>query len=294
MGNRKIDCVCGGLKDYRAKWCERCRKNDVQNKKVLHHTRICSCGQKKHRNAQVCLKCRSIQRLSAPKISKTRAICYCGSPKSDHSSKCLKCSNDSRRINDEIRYCTICNNSKPKSQFYVSKAGKARSICKVCQTEYGRQCHIALKCRRYGLSQEEAKIIAGLKSVTCAICETKISQFHLDHCHDTGKFRGILCSLCNSGLGMFNDNEKIMLRAIDYLKQEKYVIPGDNQSIIDDVKKDVEGRKRYIYYDGKSMTLVGWAKHLGVSESMLSQRLFRGWTIEETLGTGYKGVVNGC
>ncbi len=40
---------------------------------------------------------------------------------------------------------------------------------------------------------------------------------HIDHCHKTGKVRGLLCKLCNCGLGYFRDDPKLMLAAITYL-----------------------------------------------------------------------------
>jgi hypothetical protein len=58
----------------------------------------------------------------------------------------------------------------------------------------------------------------------CPICQqtpkpTKllVSGFVVDHCHETGKVRSLLCSRCNGGLGMFKDNPQLLVRAIAYL-----------------------------------------------------------------------------
>lgn len=54
----------------------------------------------------------------------------------------------------------------------------------------------------------------------CAICGTTDSgqrDFHVDHCHDTGHVRGLLCGRCNIGLGYFRNDEEIMKRAVIYL-----------------------------------------------------------------------------
>jgi hypothetical protein len=55
----------------------------------------------------------------------------------------------------------------------------------------------------------------------CAICSRPplASQaLSLDHCHQTGQLRGLLCSSCNSALGLFQDNENVLRTAITYLK----------------------------------------------------------------------------
>jgi hypothetical protein len=43
-------------------------------------------------------------------------------------------------------------------------------------------------------------------------------KLHLDHDHVTGRVRGLLCNLCNTGLGALADNEDLFLRAISYLR----------------------------------------------------------------------------
>jgi len=57
---------------------------------------------------------------------------------------------------------------------------------------------------------------------SCAICKKHKSNFSrmlsVDHCHNTGKIRGLLCAHCNHGLGKFKDNIKILECAINYLK----------------------------------------------------------------------------
>lgn len=56
----------------------------------------------------------------------------------------------------------------------------------------------------------------------CAICGTnkpngRTNEFVVDHCHNTGKVRGLLCHPCNSGIGMFKDEVDILNKAILYL-----------------------------------------------------------------------------
>lgn len=52
----------------------------------------------------------------------------------------------------------------------------------------------------------------------CAICGVSPDKLYLDHCHTTGKIRGLLCSSCNTGLGMFKDHTGNLRSAADYLE----------------------------------------------------------------------------
>lgn len=52
----------------------------------------------------------------------------------------------------------------------------------------------------------------------CPICSCVLVDPCADHDHVSGRFRGIICGLCNSGLGMFKDNEEALRRAIKYLE----------------------------------------------------------------------------
>lgn len=58
----------------------------------------------------------------------------------------------------------------------------------------------------------------------CAICGQPLGLVeppHVDHDHDSGKLRGLLCGTCNSGLGFFRDNEYLMRKAADYVEKHR-------------------------------------------------------------------------
>ena len=54
----------------------------------------------------------------------------------------------------------------------------------------------------------------------CALC-LKEKELFVDHCHDTGNVRGLLCRECNTSLGKFHDDVNILTRAIDYIIKGK-------------------------------------------------------------------------
>lgn len=64
----------------------------------------------------------------------------------------------------------------------------------------------------YGTTKEE------IGRSCCDICGST-KRLCIDHCHTTSEVRGILCTLCNTGLGMFKDNTENMIKAVLYLKK---------------------------------------------------------------------------
>lgn len=73
--------------------------------------------------------------------------------------------------------------------------------------------------KRVGLTKDSATLLLQEQGNSCAICKRDFSECtrHLDHCHETGKARGYLCSRCNNGLGMLGDNLEGLQTALRYL-----------------------------------------------------------------------------
>jgi Recombination endonuclease VII len=79
------------------------------------------------------------------------------------------------------------------------------------------------RLRRYGLTHDLYKQLLAAQGGGCAICTSPLAMqiangVHIDHDHVTGAVRGLLCKMCNSGLGMYRDNVELMLRAVEYLR----------------------------------------------------------------------------
>lgn len=73
--------------------------------------------------------------------------------------------------------------------------------------------------KKWGLNIAEAERIYNSKS-SCDICGIVVGgkNKQLDHDHETGKIRGVLCNNCNAMLGRAHENTEIFARAIDYMK----------------------------------------------------------------------------
>jgi Recombination endonuclease VII len=83
----------------------------------------------------------------------------------------------------------------------------------------GRVRHLKDK---YGLSTEDVAAMLASQHSACAICGTKDPRgkhkvFHVDHCHTTRAVRGLLCHNCNVGLGNFQDDPALLMRATEYI-----------------------------------------------------------------------------
>jgi hypothetical protein len=77
--------------------------------------------------------------------------------------------------------------------------------------------------QRLGIVQADVDSTREKQNNACAICNRKFRgkkvRPNIDHCHRTGKFRGLLCQWCNPAIGMLQDSEKVLKSAIQYLRK---------------------------------------------------------------------------
>jgi hypothetical protein len=86
------------------------------------------------------------------------------------------------------------------------------------------------RLRKYGITQEEYDSRLRAQCGVCAICKQsekckagngRTKQLSVDHDHETGDIRGLLCDLCNRALGMMGDDPDRLAAAVEYLKGER-------------------------------------------------------------------------
>lgn len=80
------------------------------------------------------------------------------------------------------------------------------------------------KAGRYKTTPEQINALIVAQAGLCPICQKPLpvgKQRHIDHCHATGTIRGVLCRLCNLGLGNFKDNHNSLLRAASYVTKAR-------------------------------------------------------------------------
>lgn len=142
-----------------------------------------------------CTSCKLTKDISEYHFDKSRS--------DGRSNRCKKC----RCKYDEFvtKACRACGDI-----FQVSGNAKAQVYCgKSCQ-----ELHL-----KYGICEYTYEDFLIEQNFKCSICLTEINDKNknVDHCHKTGHVRGILCTPCNTGLGLLKDDVNRLKKAIKYL-----------------------------------------------------------------------------
>lgn len=163
-----------------------------------------------------------------------------------------------------LKSCTVCKQTKPIEEFgrrggQTRFAHHVKSRCKLCERDQAREykrkkaLEDPLASRKYwlnykyGLSLEDYGTMLLEQNGVCAICEQpetyidvrsgKIRPLVVDHCHTTGRVRGLLCNNCNAALGQVQDNKDTILKAIVYLQRKRPL----NMSVDDQLRNYAVG-----------------------------------------------------
>ena len=114
-----------------------------------------------------------------------------------------------------MKQCRSCGVQQPVKNFNTHSNKKPRATCKTCE----RSRHYK---RSYGISIEDYERMYTEQGGVCKICHLPPNHnsnlLCIDHCHETGKVRALLCDLCNRGLGYFKDDTRLLDRASEYLR----------------------------------------------------------------------------
>lgn len=146
----------------------------------------------------------------------------------------------------DSRQCNKCGEVKTLFSFPKGKQRKDgshgyRPMCKECTVEQNldvyhnkggkekqKQRSFKNNLKRYGITPSEYKDLFEKQQGRCCICNTTEAtrrnvtyNLFVDHDHKTGKVRGLLCHNCNTALGHFKDDTKILKTAIEYLNANR-------------------------------------------------------------------------
>lgn len=129
--------------------------------------------------------------------------------------RCKSCRNKSynKYYYDNPEKAKIKNDSQKENRqlFYSSDKGVISS----------RKAHLK---RKFNITLEDYNQLSEAQNNLCKICNkpelsTRNKVLCVDHCHKTGKIRGLLCSTCNRAIGLLGENKENLLKAIKYLNE---------------------------------------------------------------------------
>jgi hypothetical protein len=145
-----------------------------------------------------------------------------------------------------MRTCRLCGVEKPEEAYQLRKdSGRRRTECQTCR---GKQSldryHAALENRiphyraarksalmkRYGMRLEDFEKLHAARHGLCDICSRPNIAGRVlvvDHCHTTGKARGLICHPCNHALGSLQEDPAIIRRLLSYV---------ENKGLEDDIR----------------------------------------------------------
>lgn len=135
-----------------------------------------------------------------------------------------------------MKICTKCDESKPLDAFYQNPENRdgRQGSCKACDNVRTKEWKAAnaestrmtskkyYLRTKYGITIEQYNDLLAKQGGRCACCGADSPRgrgvyFPVDHCHETGAVRGLLCNPCNVGIGALGDNVEGVMRALTYL-----------------------------------------------------------------------------
>lgn len=119
------------------------------------------------------------------------------------------------------RPCYRAGERVTKATCHPDRRMAAFGLCQDCYNELPEVKERNIKTRRlrkYGLTEQQYEAIGEKQEWVCAICGDD-EPTAVDHCHDSGVVRGLLCHLCNIGLGHFRDSPERLRSAATYLEE---------------------------------------------------------------------------
>lgn len=144
--------------------------------------------------------------------------------------KCSKCKKEKSEsefrfrsgTNNLFSWCKSCEYEAQKER-YVSKPRKPKKP--KCKVEVRRKAKERMLKHRYGITVDDYNKLYKEHGEKCGCCGTHkelggVNGLYVDHCHDSGEIRGLLCPSCNTAIGLLGDNLEGVKLAVKYLSDK--------------------------------------------------------------------------
>lgn len=130
-----------------------------------------------------------------------------------------------------MKTCTKCKIEKPLEDFYLCKRDGRVARCRVCIAEYQStrtrkrdpaKLRANALMRQYGITPDDFNEMLARQGGTCCITTCDREATCVDHNHDTGEVRGLLCNQHNTALGLAGDSPVHLRAMAQYLEDRGY------------------------------------------------------------------------
>lgn len=206
--------------------CKQCERNKLKNTGAYN---VCDCGRVKRTVSKMCFDCWCDHNSAMSRVAKLCPRCSEKKPVDEFGTRatktgpkvrniCKKCAayekrwRDSRMTAEDLRQRKRAFDRRAKQRMIEDPEYRLRR----------NRASIRRSCRRLQITDDPESVANKFNMLTvCNICgsaPTDIARLHVDHCHNSGRFRGFLCSSCNTAIGHLQDNPKIIRSAIKYLE----------------------------------------------------------------------------
>lgn len=216
--------------------CKKCRTAFRQQKTDRYKSRERITGETKR-----CSKCKET-------FPATREFFYLHNQRPDGLAPCCKsCYKAARALGEDWqapeiptnKVCPTCKKLLPSSEFSKSYRGGLQSWCKQCASKHNaiyrdvnsvkvREWHLNY---HYGITIEEYERMLQMQEGVCDLCKRpetaidnrtgKVRPLSIDHDHETGVVRALLCKNCNQALGFVKDSPELLRRMADYIEEHR-------------------------------------------------------------------------
>lgn len=131
-------------------------------------------------------------------------------------------------MQSDTKWCGRCKENLPTSHFAKNKVKKdgLQERCRKCRSKHYKSTGYVEVSRdnrikrKYGIRLKDYETMFVEQGGACKICKANDVDLVIDHCHESGVVRGLLCNNCNWGLGNFKDNVDFLQAAKEYLINE--------------------------------------------------------------------------
>lgn len=113
--------------------------------------------------------------------------------------------------------CKECMRSRRSERDWQKE--KLSQIKKHGQEKFYEMRRQTILKHRYGMTYEDLRKMESDQEGRCLACMRKPDKLHVDHCHESGEVRGLLCGPCNRALGLLKEDVDTMLRLAEYIKE---------------------------------------------------------------------------